>query len=205
MRPIIILHRAGRALIAFALVATCLPQTPTAWAGGLTDVEGLKVGHHTLGERPTGCTVVLAEAGAVAGVDIRGGAPGTREVALLDPVNHVQKAHAVVLSGGSAFGLDAATGVVRYLEEHDIGYETRIAKVPIVPAAILFDLPLGDPAVRPGPDEGYAACEAASGESVAEGCVGAGRFRAAAEYKREAQASVCCRRCLDTLARASCL
>ena len=175
MRPIIILHRAGRALIAFALVATCLPQTPTAWAGGLTDVEGLKVGHHTLGERPTGCTVVLAEAGAVAGVDIRGGAPGTREVALLDPVNHVQKAHAVVLSGGSAFGLDAATGVVRYLEEHDIGYETRIAKVPIVPAAILFDLGVGGkPQIRPDAKCGYAAAEAANDGPVPEGSIGAG-------------------------------
>ena len=118
--------------------------TPIAVAGGLTDVAGLEVGHHTLEERPTGCTVVLTgPEGAVAGVDIRGGAPGTREIALLDPVNHVQKAHALVLSGGSAFGLDSATGVVRYLEEHDIGYPTRVAKVPIVPAAILFDLGVG--------------------------------------------------------------
>ena len=125
-----------------------------ASAGGLTDVVGLEVGHHTLEERPTGCTVVLTGPdGAVAGVDIRGGAPGTREIALLDPVNHVQKAHAIVLSGGSAFGLDSATGVVRYLEENDIGYETRVARVPIVPAAILFDLGIGDkPHIRPGAD-----------------------------------------------------
>ena len=133
------MHRAS--LVPVALLA-CLGATSVD-AQGLNDVEGLKIGHHTLTERPTGCTVVLAEAGATAGVDIRGGAPGTREIALLDPVNHVQKAHAIVLSGGSAFGLDSASGVVRYLEEHDIGYETRVAKVPIVPAAILFDLGVG--------------------------------------------------------------
>ncbi len=162
----------GLGLIMFASLPT---GTRPAIAGGLTDVEGLKVGHHTLSERPTGCTVVLAEAGAVAGVDIRGGAPGTREVALLDPVNHVQKAHGVVLSGGSAFGLDSATGVVRYLEEHDIGYETRVARVPIVPAAILFDLGIGGkPHIRPGADCGYAAAQAASDQPVAEGSVGAG-------------------------------
>jgi L-aminopeptidase/D-esterase-like protein len=141
---------------------------------GLTAVEGLKVGHHTLSERPTGCTVVIAEAGAVAGVDVRGGAPGTRETDLLDPVNTVERVHAIVLSGGSAFGLDAASGTMRWLEERGIGFDTSVAKVPIVPAAILFDLGLGDPKVRPGADCGYRAAQAASGGPVAEGNVGAG-------------------------------
>ena len=104
--------------------------------GGITAVEGLALGHFTLEERPTGCTVVLAEDGAVAGVDVRGGAPGTREIALLDPVNSVQEAHAIVLSGGSAFGLDAASGVVRHLEERGIGYRAGDHVVPIVAAAI---------------------------------------------------------------------
>jgi len=142
---------------------------------GLTAVAGLKVGHHTLSERPTGCTVVLAEAGAVGGVDVRGGAPGTRETDLLDPVNHVQKVNAIVLSGGSAYGLDAASGAMRYLEEKDIGYDVRIAKVPIVPAAILFDLGVGGkPKVHPGADCGYAAAQAATDGPVAEGSIGAG-------------------------------
>lgn len=116
---------------------------------GLTAVDGVKVGHHTLSERPTGCTVVLVEAGAVAGVDVRGSAPGTRETDLLNPVGLVEQIHAIVLSGGSAFGLDAATGVVRYLEERGIGFDTRVAKVPIVPAAILFDLGVGNAKIRP--------------------------------------------------------
>ena len=141
----------------------------------LTAVPGIKVGHYTLAERPTGCTVVLTEAGAVAGVDVRGGAPGTRETDLLNPVNHVQKVHAIVLAGGSAFGLDAATGVMRYLEEKDIGYDARVAKVPIVPAAILFDLGVGGkPKVRPDADCGYRAARAATDGPVSEGNVGAG-------------------------------
>lgn len=141
----------------------------------LTAVAGLKVGHHTLTERPTGCTVVLAEAGATAGVDVRGGSPGTRETDLLDPVNAVQQVHAIVLAGGSAFGLDSATGVMRYLEEKNIGYDVRVAKVPIVPAAILIDLWVGDkPAIRPTADCGYRAAQAATTDPVAEGNVGAG-------------------------------
>ncbi len=144
-------------------------------AGGLTGVEGLRVGHHTLVDRPTGCTVVIAEAGAVASVDVRGGAPGTREIALLNPVNTVQVVHGLVLSGGSAFGLDAASGVVRYLEERDIGFDTRVARVPIVPAAILFDLGFGGkPDVRPTAECGYRAARAATNGPVAEGNVGAG-------------------------------
>lgn len=142
---------------------------------GLTAVAGVRVGHHTLAERPTGCTVVLTERGAVGGVDVRGGAPGTRETDLLDPVNSVQEVHAVVLSGGSAFGLDAASGVVRYLDERDIGFNAGVARVPIVVGAILFDLGVGgDPAIRPGAECGYLAAQAASGDPVARGSVGAG-------------------------------
>jgi L-aminopeptidase/D-esterase-like protein len=143
-------------------------------SGSLVDVAGLKVGHYTDSRRPTGCTVVLAEAGAVCGVDVRGGAPGTRETELLDPVNTVQQVHAIVLSGGSAFGLEAATGVVRYLEEKGIGFPVGVGKVPIVPAAVLIDLRLGDWTVRPDANAGYAAARAASSGPVAEGCVGAG-------------------------------
>jgi L-aminopeptidase/D-esterase-like protein len=142
--------------------------------GGLTAVEGLKVGHYTLAERPTGCTVVLAEAGAVAAVDVRGSAPGTRETDLLHPLNLVEAVHAVVLAGGSAFGLDAASGVVRYLEERQIGFATRAGKVPIVPAAILFDLGVGDARIRPGPECGYRAAVGATKAPVIEGDVGAG-------------------------------
>jgi len=143
-------------------------------APGLTSVAGLKVGHCTLAARPTGCTVVLAEAGAIAGVDVRGAAPGTRETDLLNPMNLVEKVHAIVLAGGSAFGLDAASGVMRYLEERQIGFPTAYGVVPIVPAAILFDLGVGDPKVRPGADCGYAAASAASAGPVPEGNVGAG-------------------------------
>jgi L-aminopeptidase/D-esterase-like protein len=146
-----------------------------AVAKGLTAVTGIKVGHHTLTERPTGCTVILTEAGAVAGVDVRGGAPGTRETDLLDPVNMVQKVHAIVLSGGSAFGLDSASGVMRYLEEKGVGFDAFVAKVPIVPAAILFDLGVGGrPKIRPTAECGYAAAQAAADGPVAEGSVGAG-------------------------------
>jgi L-aminopeptidase/D-esterase-like protein len=141
---------------------------------GITDVEGIRVGHWTSTERPTGCTVVLAPPdGAVGGVDVRGSAPGTRETDLLNPENLVDRVNAVVLAGGSAFGLDAASGVMRYLDERGIGFDTGIAKVPIVPAAILFDLPLG-PAIRPDAAAGYAACEAATAMRPAEGNVGAG-------------------------------
>jgi len=163
-----------------ALVLTAgLAGTPSAGAEapkkGLTDVQGLKVGSHTLTEKPTGCTVILAEKGATGGVDVRGGAPGTRETDLLSPLNHVQVVHAVVLSGGSAFGLDSAMGAVRWLEEHDIGYPAGGIKVPIVPAAILFDIPFaGKPQVRPTADCGYKATQAANDGPVAEGTVGAG-------------------------------
>jgi L-aminopeptidase/D-esterase-like protein len=156
---------------------------------GLTAVPGLKVGHHTLAERPTGCTVILAEAGATAGVDVRGGAPGTRETDLLDPSNTVQRVHAVVLSGGSAFGLDAATGVVRFLEERGVGFDVGVAKVPIVPAAVLFDLAVGDrPQVRPTAESGYRAAQAATDEPVAEGNVGAGAGATVGKFAGSARA-----------------
>lgn len=151
-----------------------LPTTQQEATTGLTAVAGIKVGHHTLSERPTGCTVVLVEAGAVAGVDVRGSAPGTRETDLLNPLNMVEQVHAIVLAGGSAFGLDAASGVVRYLEERGIGFDVRVAKVPIVPAAILFDLAVGDAKIRPTAECGYQAALAASTAPVQEGNVGAG-------------------------------
>jgi L-aminopeptidase/D-esterase-like protein len=142
---------------------------------GLTAVPGIKVGHFTRPERPTGCTVILTEAGAVAGVDVRGSAPGTIETDLLNPVNLVQQVHAVFLSGGSAFGLEVATGVRTYLHERKIGFDTRVAKVPIVPGAILYDLNIGGkPAIWPTADCGYRAATSASDGPVVEGNVGAG-------------------------------
>ena len=149
-------------------------QNNTQNRNSLTDVQGIRVGHFTSSERPTGCTVILTEAGAVAGVDVRGSAPGTRETDLLSPVNTVQEIHAVLLSGGSAFGLDAATGVVRYLRERGVGYPTRAANVPIVPAAILYDLNLGDASIWPDAAAGYVAASEATTNPVAEGNVGAG-------------------------------
>jgi L-aminopeptidase/D-esterase-like protein len=142
--------------------------------GTITDVPGIRVGHASDLEGLTGCTVVLCEKGAVGGVDQRGGAPGTRETDLLRPMHLVQEVHAVLLAGGSAFGLAAADGVMRYLEERGVGFDARVARVPIVPAAILFDLDLGDPQARPDAAMGYAACQAASDGPVAEGNVGAG-------------------------------
>jgi L-aminopeptidase/D-esterase-like protein len=137
-------------------------------------VAGLKVGHFTDARRPTGCTVVLCEAGAVASVDQRGGAPGTRETDLLAPERSVEQVHALLLTGGSAFGLDAAGGVMRWLDERGHGLVVGPARVPIVPAAVLFDLWVGDPSVRPDAAAGYAACEAASADNPAEGSIGAG-------------------------------
>ena len=144
---------------------------------GITEVHGIKVGHHTLAERPTGCTVILVEGdGATGGVSQRGGAPGTRETDLLDPVNMVDKVNAIVLSGGSGYGLDAASGTVKWLEERKIGWPVgQSGVVPIVPSAILFDLPFGGkPNIRPTPDCGYKAADAASAAAVGEGNVGAG-------------------------------
>ena len=140
----------------------------------ITDIRGIEVGHAQDDEALTGCTVLLCRKGAVAGVDVRGGAPGTRETDLLNPVNLVQKVHAIVLSGGSAFGLDAASGVMRYLEEKKIGFNTGAAKVPIVPSAILYDLNLGRADVRPDSTMGYRAASSASSNPPAEGNVGVG-------------------------------
>ena len=143
-------------------------------AGSITDVAGIEVGHFSDPRRPTGCTVVIAREGAVAGVDVRGAAPGTRETDLLSPVNLVDQVHAVMLAGGSAWGLDAASGAMRWLEEQGVGMDVKVARLPIVPAAVLFDIVLGDPKIRPDALAGYAACEAASSKPPAQGNVGAG-------------------------------
>jgi L-aminopeptidase/D-esterase-like protein len=139
----------------------------------LAAVDGLKIGHHTRDDRPTGCTVVVAEAGATGGVSVRGAAPGTREIALLSPENTVEQVHAVVLTGGSALGLASADGVVGVLRERGIGYPVGSNRVPIVPAAVLFDLGLGGDS-HPTPEDGAAACRAATSAPPAEGNVGAG-------------------------------
>ena len=158
-----------------ALMGFSDPTAGQAPAAGLTSVPGFKVGHYTLAERPTGCTVVLVEGGAIGGGDVRGGAPGTRDTDLLDPVNSVQQVHAVVLSGGSAFGMAAADGVMRYLAERQIGFEMGGVHVPIVPSAVLFDLGVGDrPEVRPTAECGYQAAQSANSDPVVEGNVGAG-------------------------------
>ncbi len=143
---------------------------------GLTDVAGIRVGHYTMPQRPTGCTVILADgAGAVGGVSQRGAAPGTRETDLLNPLNAVEKVNAIVLTGGSAYGLDAATGVMKYLEEKGIGYKVATGVVPIVPAAVIFDLSFGtDPKIRPNADCGYRAASAATNGPIKEGNVGVG-------------------------------
>lgn len=143
--------------------------------GTLTDVRGLSVGHWTDREAATGCTVVLCgEHGAVAGVDVRGSAPGTREIDLLDPVNAVQRIHAVLIGGGSAFGLDACGGAMRWLEARRRGVEVGPLRVPLVCGAVLFDLLVGRSDVRPDAAAGEAACDAASTAAVLQGSVGAG-------------------------------
>ncbi len=142
--------------------------------GAITDVEGLLVGHAEAPGRPTGCTVVLCPEGLVCGAAVRGGAPGTRETDLLRPENTVQVVHGVLLTGGSAFGLDAAGGVMRWLEEQGSGLPVGPARVPIVPAAVLFDLWVGDPSIRPDADTGYAACATALPLPPEQGNVGAG-------------------------------
>lgn len=140
----------------------------------LTAIEGLTVGHATDAVARTGCTVILCPVGATAGVDVRGAAPGTRETEALRPGRLVQKAHAVLLTGGSAFGLDAAGGVVEYLEEQNVGFPAGPVCVPIVPAAVIFDLGVGDAKVRPDREMGYQACLNATDEPVAMGTIGAG-------------------------------
>ncbi len=137
-------------------------------------IEGIKVGHAQDLRAATGCTVIISEEGATAGVDVRGGAPGTRETDLLNPVNLAQKVHAIILSGGSAFGLDAAAGVMQYLEERKVGFDVQVTKVPIVCAAALFDLTIGDYRIRPDKAMGYQACMNASSTECKQGTIGAG-------------------------------
>jgi L-aminopeptidase/D-esterase-like protein len=161
------------AVLSGCTIVGASPRDP-AVNKGLTDVAGVKVGHVTLDARPTGCTVVLTEGGAVGGVDVRGAAPGTRETDLLNPVNTVSQVHAIVLSGGSAFGLAAADGVMRFLEERRVGYQVGTVRVPIVVGAILFDLGIGDARIRPDAECGYRAAVSASDGTVTEGDVGAG-------------------------------
>lgn len=151
-----------------------IARTARRNGGSITDVAGIEVGHDTDPRRPTGCTVILAKAGAVAGVDVRGAAPGTRETDLLEPGNLVEKVHAIMLAGGSAWGLDAASGAMRWLEEQGVGFDIRVGKLPIVPGAVLFDMLLGDSRIRPDAQSGWRACAAASSRAPAEGNVGAG-------------------------------
>ena len=143
----------------------------------LTRVSGVRVGHVTDRTGITGCTVVLCPPGTVGSVDVRGGAPGTSETDAIRPGTSVNELHALVLTGGSAFGLAAATGVQRWLEERGVGFDAGVARVPIVAAAVLFDLGIGDASARPDDAAGYAACEAATDGDVQEGCVGAGTGR----------------------------
>ncbi len=140
----------------------------------ITDIPGIRVGHDTNLEAGTGCTVILCDTPAVGGVDVRGGAPATRETDLLHPMHLVEEVHAVLLTGGSAYGLDAASGVMRYLEERNVGYDVGVARVPIVPAAAIFDLGFGSAKIRPDAAAGYRACEQATAEAVTQGNVGAG-------------------------------
>lgn len=150
-------------------------HTQPAASKGLTAIDGIKVGHYTLPGRPTGCTVILTEAGVVGGVDVRGGAPGTHETDLLDPVNTVDQVHGIFLTGGSAFGLSVHAGVSRYLEARGAGFPTSAGRVPIVPGATIFDLPvIGKPPIRPDADCGYRAAQSASEAPIVEGNVGAG-------------------------------
>lgn len=159
-----------------------MSQTLSVAAHSLTSIPGILVGHYTDTDAATGCTAILTPTGAVAGVDVRGGAPGTRETDLLSPTCLVERVHAIMLSGGSAFGLAAADGAMRWLEERGYGFDVGVAKVPIVPAAILFDLGIGRADVRPDAAAGYAACEAASAAPVVEGTVGAGTGATVGKY-----------------------
>ena len=177
----IVRHAGSIALVGIVLTSGALAgrvqttQTRPAAAANITAVPGITVGQYTLTERPTGCTVIMATNGAIGAVDVRGGAPGTAETDLLSPFNTVERVNAIALSGGSAFGLDARSGVVKYLDERKVGYPTGAGPVPIVPAAILYDLNIGGhPEIRPGADCGYKAAAAAAAGAVEEGNVGAG-------------------------------
>jgi L-aminopeptidase/D-esterase-like protein len=139
-----------------------------------TEIGGIRVGHAQDLKAATGCTVIISEEGTTVGVDVRGGAPGTRETDLLNPVNLVQKIHAIILAGGSAFGLDAAAGVMQYLEERNVGFDVQVTKVPIVCGAVLFDLTIGDYRIRPDKAMGYQACLNASSTECNQGIIGVG-------------------------------
>ena len=177
-----------RVFAASLAFATTRPMTPASnsSAAGFTSIPGVEVGHFTDTRRPTGCTAIVFRKGAVAGVDVRGAAPGTRDTELLNPVNTVQQIHAIMLSGGSAYGLETASGAMRYLEEQGIGFHLGNQIIPIVPAAILYDLPVGvshgNEHVRPDAAAGYAACKAASNGPVAEGSIGAGAGATIGKY-----------------------
>src|SRR6266498_1830821 len=161
-----------RATVVLLLAAAAACAQPPGGNSTLTAIEGIRVGHHTLAERPTGCTVILVDGDVVAGVSQGGSAPGTRDTDVLGPATGIERVDAIALSGGSAFGLDAANGVERWLDEHT---PARAARVPIVASAVLIDLWVGGkPSVRPGADCGYRAAAAATRASVAEGSVGAG-------------------------------
>jgi len=163
------------AAVILVTVVSTTAQTRQPPNATITAVPGIKVGHFTLSERPTGCTVILVDGDAVGGVAQHGGAPATRETDSLHPLNTVERVHGVVLTGGSAFGLEVATGVVRWLEEQNVGFPTAAGKVPIVPAAAIFDLPVGSsPKIRPTADCGYRAAQGATTQPVTEGSVGAG-------------------------------
>src|SRR3954454_9933521 len=157
-----------------ALETRCYHRTQVKPVKGLTDIPGIRVGHVSDFGAITGCTAILCEQGAAGGVDIRGSATGTEEIATLDPGHVTEHIHGILLAGGSAFGLEAASGVRRYLERRGFGYDTGAAKVPIVPAAILYDLGIGRADVRPSLAMGEAAASAATAKAVKEGCVGAG-------------------------------
>jgi len=138
------------------------------------EIEGIKVGHAQNIDAATGCSIIISEEGAIVGVDVRGGAPGTRETDLLNPVNLVEKVHAILLAGGSAFGLDAAAGTMQYLEEREIGFDVQVTRVPIVCGAVLFDLTIGDHRIRPDKEMGYQACLNADKKESRQGNIGAG-------------------------------
>jgi L-aminopeptidase/D-esterase-like protein len=177
LKTLLPLSATGLLVAALAAQDPAPPPTLKPTGGrGLTEVHGIKVGSYTLAERPTGCTVIVVDGdGVPGGVSQRGGAPGTRETDLLSPTNMVDRVNAIVLSGGSAYGLDAAQGVVRWLEERNVGWRVGSGVVPIVPAAILMDLGFGgDPKIRPTSDCGYKAAQAATTGAVEEGNVGAG-------------------------------
>lgn len=144
------------------------------YSGYITDIEGVKVGHAHSESGVTGVTTILCEDGCTAGVDVRGGAPGTRETDLLKSENMVDKVHGIVLSGGSAFGLDSCSGVMKYLEEREVGFDVGVARIPIVPGAVIFDLEIGNPKIRPDLAMGYEAAENATESENRQGCIGAG-------------------------------